>query len=139
MSTLVSVSFGTVFCNLSPLVDDLMVRADKWSSPLCALFFVISGAELELGVFADVAIVGIGVVYILARCLGKYYGAHFSAKATGCSPAICKYLGITLFAILIYEVVGPMMTKQALIAAGDIKPMSEEVKNRRENKLKKSQ
>lgn len=167
-SLLVCMMLGTVFCNLSPLADDLMVRADKWSSPLCALFFVISGAELELGVFADVAIVGIGVVYILARCLGKYYGAHFSAKATGCSPAICKYLGITLFpqagvalgmcttamqlgeqgnlirnitlfAILIYEVVGPMMTKQALIAAGDIKPMSEEVKNRRENKLKKSQ
>lgn len=167
-SLLVCMMLGTVFCNLSPLADDLMARADKWSSPLCALFFVISGAELELGVFADVAIVGIGVVYILARCLGKYYGAHFSAKATGCSPEICKYLGITLFpqagvalgmcttamqlgeqgnlirnitlfAILIYEIVGPMMTKQALMKAGDIKPMSDEIKNRRINKLKDSQ
>lgn len=163
-SLLVCMMLGTVFCNICPLSEDIMGASDKWTSPLLALFFVISGAELELSVFADVAIVGIGVVYIIFRCLGKYTGTLASAKATHCEPNICKYLGITLFpqagvalgmcttamelgtqgnlirnitlfAVLIYELVGPLMTKMALTAAGDIKPMSDEVKNRRQIKL----
>jgi Kef-type K+ transport system membrane component KefB len=163
-SLLVCMMLGTVFCNMCPLSHDLMGAADKWTSPLFALFFVISGAELELNVFSDVAIVGIGLVYIIFRCLGKYFGAYASGKAVGCSSEICKYLGITLFpqagvalgmcttamalgeegnlirnitlfAVLIYEIVGPLMTKMALTAAGDIHPIPEEVKNRRETKL----
>ncbi len=167
-SLLVCMMLGTVFCNICPLADDLMSRSDKWTSPLFALFFVISGAELELGLFTDLAIVFIGFVYIVFRSIGKYYGAFISAKGTKCSPEICKYLGITLlpqagvalgmstivsaspemgnagalvrsitlFAILIYELFGPVMTRWALTKAGDIKPMSEEVKMRRHNKLK---
>ena len=163
-SLLVCMMAGTMFCNLCPLSADLMAATDKWTSPLFALFFVISGAELELGVFADLAIVVIGIIYIFFRSAGKYVGAFISAKATGCSPEICKYLGITLlpqagvalgmcttamqlgeagrlirnitlFAVLIYELFGPLMTREALTAAGDIKPMSEEVKNRRQIKL----
>ena len=165
-SLLVCMMLGTVFCNICPLSEDLMERADKWTSPLFALFFVISGAELELGVFADFAIVAIGIVYIIFRSLGKYLGSAISAKATKCSPEICKYLGITLlpqagvalgmctiaaaslpggqgdlirnitlFAVLIYELLGPLFTRMALTAAGDIKPMSDEVKNRRQTKL----
>ncbi len=163
-SLLVCMMLGTVFCNLCPLSHDLMEKADKWTSPLFALFFVVSGAELELNVFTDLAIVGIGVVYILFRSFGKYFGALISAKWTKCSASICKYLGITLlpqagvalgmcitasqlgeqgglirnivlFSVLIYELVGPMLTKMALTAAGDIQPMSEEVKNRRQTKL----
>lgn len=163
-SLLVCMMLGTVFCNICPLADDLMTASDKWTSPIFALFFVISGAELELGVFADSAIVLIGVIYIIFRSLGKYFGAMGSAKLVKCSPEICKYLGITLlpqagvalgmcatamqmgeqgnlvrnitlFAVLIYEIVGPLMTKQALKAAGEIKPMSDEVKNRRQTKL----
>lgn len=165
-SLLVCMMLGTVFCNTCSLSEDLMASADKWSSPLFAVFFVISGAELELSVFADWAIVVIGVIYIIFRSLGKYIGAFTSAKATKCSPEICKYLGITLlpqagvalgmctiaanewgvehgmlirnitlFAVLIYELFGPMFTKMALTAAGDIKPMSDEVKNRRKTKL----
>ena len=166
-SLLVCMMLGTIFCNICPLSHDLMERSDKWTSPLLALFFVISGAELELGVFADIAIVGIGIVYILFRCVGKYFGALISAVATKCEPQICKYLGITLFpqagvalgmcgivassadfgndgalirnitlfAVLIYELVGPLLTRQALTAAGEIKPIPHEVKNRRQNKL----
>lgn len=96
-SLLVCMMMGTIFCNICPLSEDLMRRSDKWTSPLLATFFVISGAELELNVFADIAIVGIGVVYILFRCLGKYTGTLVSAKATKCEPQICKYLGVTLF------------------------------------------
>ena len=163
-SLLVCMMLGTVFCNICPLSEDIMERSDKWSSPMLALFFVISGAELQLSVFQDGAIIFIGLVYIVFRCLGKYYGTVFSAKATNCEPQIVKYLGITLFpqagvalgmcatamqlgeqgnlirnitlfAVLIYELFGPLMTKNALMKAGEISPMSEEVKNRRQHKL----
>jgi hypothetical protein len=113
---------------------------------------VISGAELDLRVFADLAVVGIGVVYILTRSAGKIAGASLSARMMKCEKSICKYLGITLlpqagvalgmsvtvaaefgavgatirnivlFSVLIYELVGPMLTKMALTAAGDIRP-----------------
>ena len=163
-SLLACMMLGTVFCNLCPLSGDLMGAADKWTSPLFALFFVISGAELELDVFTDWAIVCAGVVYILFRSAGKYLGAYASAKWMKCAPEICKYLGITLlpqagvslgmcttamqlgeqgnlirnitlFSVLVYEMVGPLLTRQALTASGDIKPMSEEVRNRRQAKL----
>ncbi len=164
-SLLVCMMLGTVFCNICPLSHDLMGASDKWTSPLFALFFVISGAELELDVFLDLAIVGIGLVYILFRCLGKYGGSYLSAKATHCEGQICNYLGITLFpqagvalgmctiaaasfgaegdlirnitlfSVLVYELVGPLMTKWALTRAGDIQPKPHEVVNRRHHKL----
>ena len=166
-SLLTCMMLGTVFCNICPLSHDLMGAADKWTSPVFALFFVISGAELELNVFTDWAIVVIGVVYIASRSLGKYFGAAGSAKLTKCSPQIVKYLGITLlpqagvalgmcatamqlgaegnlirnitlFAVLIYELFGPIMTRMALTAAGEIHPITEEVKRRRQQKLEEA-
>lgn len=163
-SLLVCMMLGTVFCNICPLSFDLMEKSDKWTSPLFALFFVISGAELKLDVFADWAIVVIGIAYIVTRSIGKYFGAFASAKMTNCEPQICKYLGITLlpqagvalgmcatamqlgsdgelirnitlFAVLIYELVGPLLTRQALMAAGEIHDIPHEVKNRRQHKL----
>ena len=163
-SLLSCMMLGSVFCNICPLSEDLMKAADKWTSPVFALFFVISGAELELSVFTSLSIVIIGVVYIITRCMGKYLGTFVSATATGCSKSICKYLGITLFpqagvalgmcatamqlgsdgalirnitlfAVLVYELVGPLMTRMALQAAGEIKPISDEVKMRRQTKL----
>ena len=163
-SLLTCMMLGTVFCNICPLSHDLMAASDKWTSPLFALFFVISGAELELKVFTDPAIVLIGAAYIISRSLGKYFGTFGSAKITKCEPQICKYLGITLlpqagvalgmcatamqlgaeaslirnitlFAVLIYELFGPLFTRMALTAAGEIKPISDEVKQRRQNKL----
>ena len=168
-SLLTCMMLGTVFCNICELSHDLMAASDKWTSPLFALFFVISGAELELSVFADWAIVVIGVVYIVFRCMGKYSGTLFSARITNCSPEICKYLGITLFpqagvalgmcaiasaelgdigtlirnitlfAVLIYELFGPLLTRWALTKSGDIQPIPEHIKNRREEKLRKAE
>ena len=168
-SLLVCMMLGTVFCNICPLSGDLMEKADGWTAPLYVLFFVISGAELELSVFSDWAIVGVGVVYILFRSLGKYVGAYASCKATGCDEKVTKYLGVTLlpqagvalgmcvtasqlgrgdgaivrniilFSVLIYELVGPALTKIALTKAGDIQPKSEEVVNRRQIKLEQAQ
>ncbi len=163
-SLLVCMMAGTVFCNLCPLSDDIMEKIDRWTNPLFALFFVISGSELELNVFSSFAVVLIGIIYILTRSLGKYLGAYFSAKATGCDKEVYDNLGIcllpqagvalgmcveatvlgdqgtlirniTLAAILIYELVGPLLTKRALERAHNITEMPEEVKNRRQHKL----
>ncbi len=159
-SLLVCMMLGTLFCNLSPLSDDLMNRADRWSRPLLAVFFVISGAELELEVFGEPMLVLIGVIYIAARSLGKYFGAYGSARLTHCSQKVVKNLGITLlpqagvalgmcvtaqalgskdgtlvrniilFSVLIYELVGPLMTKQSLMEAGEITAPASEAAHR---------
>ncbi len=151
-SLLVCMMCGTFFCNLCDFSDEIMYRTDRWTAPVFVLFFVLSGAELDLRVFQSAAVIGIGVVNILARSAGKIIGAHFSAKATHCQDTICKYLGITLlpqagvalgmsvtvaaefgaegalirnitlFCVLIYELVGPVFTKMALTAAGEIEP-----------------
>ncbi len=150
-SLLVCMMLGTVFCNVCDFSEELMDRVDRWTAPLFILFFVISGAQLQLSVFTDAAIVIIGIVYILSRCLGKYFGAFSSAKSVHCDKNTVKYLGITLFpqagvalgmalkaqelpacgsmvanitlfSVLIYEIVGPLLTKISLLKAGEIKP-----------------
>jgi NhaP-type Na+/H+ or K+/H+ antiporter len=168
-SLLTCMMCGTIFCNICECSDEMMARSDNWSKPLLVLFFVLSGAELDLSVFTKPLFVLIGVVYIVSRCIGKYFGAMGSAKMTKCSPDIVKYLGITLFpqagvalgmvstvaadqmidpqiasvvrfvilfAVLIYEIFGPVMTKWALTKAGDItakpKDLTRRVKNTQE-------
>ena len=160
-SLLVCMMLGTVFCNLCDFSEELMDRIDRWTGPLMVLFFVISGAELELDVFKDWKIVVVGLIYILFRSLGKMEGANISSKFMKCEPQVQKYLGITLlpqagvalgmsliaaekmpgnegslvrsitlFAVLVYELVGPLLTKIALDKAGEIreKPIPERVK-----------
>ena len=150
-SLLVCMMLGTIFCNICDFSEELMERVDRWTAPLFVLFFVLSGAELELSVFADIMIILVGVVYIASRSAGKCSGAYLSAKLSKCDPNVVKYLGITLlpqagvalgmamkasalanggalvanitlFAVLVYELVGPMLTKIALTKAGDINP-----------------
>ena len=149
-SLLACMMLGTVFCNICEVSEELMERADRWTTPIIILFFVISGAELELSVFKDLGVIIVGIVYIISRSIGKYFGARISSKMTKCNNNIIKYLGITLlpqagvalgmaikavelgpegnvvrnitlFAVLIYEIVGPFLTKIALTKAGDIK------------------
>ena len=95
-SLLVCMMLGTVFCNMCDFSADIMERADKWTAPIFVLFFVLSGAELRLDILANVWVILIGVVYILSRAAGKYFGTMGSAKLTGCDDKIQKYLGITL-------------------------------------------
>ena len=142
---------GTVFCNTCDFSEELMDRVDRWTSPLFILFFVLSGAELNFEIFGNVAVIIVGIVYIITRSAGKLSGAFISSKMAGCDDNIVKYLGITLlpqagvalgmasqavslgadgelvrsitlFAVLVYEIVGPFLTKIALTKAGDIKP-----------------
>ena len=153
-SLLTCMMLGTVFCNVCKTSEEMMQRTEKWTKPLFVLFFVISGASLDLTVFKEPVFIIIGVVYILFRSLGKILGAFGSAKLMKCDEKTVKYLGITLlpqagvalgmvstisadsvfggsvigntvrfvilFGVLIYEIFGPMMTKWALVKAGDI-------------------
>ena len=165
-SLLVCMMLGTVFCNFCPLSEDLMLQADRWSGPALTLFFVLSGSALQFDVFANLSVVLIGCLYILARSIGKYFGARWSSDLAHSPDTVRKYLGITLlpqagvalgmcttaarvmgpegtlirnivlFSVLVYELVGPSLTKMALTKAGDIQGKSDELKTRRTRRLK---
>ena len=139
---------GTVFCNINETSQELIDRVDRWTGPLNMLFFVLSGAELDLSVLSNPMVLFIGLVFIAFRSLGKISGAYLSCRMEKTSPIIQKYLGITLlpqagvalgmaltarnladgevvgnvvlFAVLLYELFGPTLTKWALLKAGEI-------------------
>ena len=148
-SLLVCMMMGTIFCNMCDFSEELMDRMDRWTAPIMVLFFVLSGADLEFSVFGDWAIILVGIIYIMFRSAGKIVGANISAKFMKTEPTIQKYLGVTLlpqagvalgmtmtalslgepgvvirsvalFAVLIYELVGPLLTRIALEKAGEI-------------------
>ena len=147
---LVCMMTGTVFCNVCDTSQELMDRVERWTVPLNVLFFVISGAELDLKVLVSPVTLLVGVVYIISRSAGKYLGAYGSCRLSKCTPAVTKHLGITLlpqagvalgmaltamelgdgglirnvvlFSVLVYELVGPALTKRSLTLAGEIKP-----------------
>ena len=147
---LVCMMTGTLFCNICDFSEELMARVDSWTAPLFVLFFVLSGAELDLSVLRNPFVLLIGVVYIIVRSMGKYIGSYSSCALTGCDAKIKKHLGITLlpqagvalgmaitaesladgavvrsvvlFSVLVYELVGPALTKRSLLAAGEIDP-----------------
>ncbi len=159
-SLLVCMMLGTMFCNLSEYSVDIMNRSEQWTAPLYAVFFVLSGAQLDLGVFRYPEILLIGLVYILVRCAGKYLGALGSSTLMGCDEKVKKYLGVTLFpqagvalgmvvtaqalgaemggmirniilfSVLVYELIGPMLTKQALMAAGEVQAKASDAQHR---------
>ena len=147
---LVCMMTGTVFCNVCDTSEELMERVERWTVPLNVLFFVISGAELDLQVLVNPVTLLVGVIYIIFRSVGKYMGAFSSCKAVKCSEKITRHLGITLlpqagvalgmaltatalhdgalvrnvvlFSVLVYELVGPALTKRSLLLAGEIRP-----------------
>ncbi len=159
-SLLVCMMLGTIFCNLSEYSVDIMQRSAKWTAPVYAVFFVLSGAELELSVFKSPLTIVVGLVYILMRCVGKYFGARLSAKAMKCEKKVVDYLGVTLFpqagvalgmvvsaqalgpahgaiirniilfSVLVYELFGPMLTKWALGKAGEIETKASDTEHR---------
>lgn len=166
-SLLVCMMLGTVFCNICDFSEELMDRIDRWTAPIFILFFVLSGAELKLSLFKDPTIVLIGGVYIISRCIGKYFGAFTSSSAVKCDKNIVKYLGvtlfpqagvalgmamkaealgelgtvvanITLFSVLVYELVGPYLTKISLLKAGEIKPDGKTSARKMENLAQKA-
>ena len=148
---LVCMMMSTVFCNICHFSEELIGRVDGWTTPLFVLFFVLSGAELDLTILRNPAVLLLGVAYILSRSAGKYLGAFGSAALCKCGRETREYLGITLlpqagvalgmaltaqslpgdgpmvrnivlFSVLVYELIGPALTKWALMAAGEIRP-----------------
>lgn len=145
---LVCMMTGTLFCNICNFSAELMERLDGWTAPLFVLFFVLSGAELNLQILSHPLVLFVGAIYIIARSAGKYVGAYSSCALSHCDDKTKKHLGITLlpqagvalgmaltaqsladgaivrnvvlFSVLIYELVGPALTKRALMAAGEI-------------------
>ena len=148
---LVCMMMSSVFCNICDFSEELLERVDGWTTPMFILFFVLSGAELDFSILKNPEVLLLGVVYIVVRSAGKYFGAFGSAAMCGCEKGTRNYLGITLlpqegmalgmaltaqalpgagplirsiilFAVLVYELVGPTMTKWALRRSGEIRP-----------------
>ncbi len=149
-SLLLCMSIGAIVCNLRNDADSIMEGCDRWTPPLFMLFFVISGAELDLAAIPTVGL--LGVAYLIARSVGKYLGTYVGSSIVHADEKIKKYLGfallpqagvaigmaqvcaaklpmyserittVVLCATLIYELVGPVITKIALVKAGEISP-----------------
>lgn len=145
---LFNMCIGAVLANMRNDFESILAINDQWTPPLFLIFFVISGAELDLKVLPSVGL--LGIAYLIARSLGKYFGALFGSVITHQDENIKKYLGLTLLpqagvaigmsqividalplyggqiravvlsATLIYEFVGPLVTKIALTKAGEI-------------------
>ncbi|MCF0134917.1 MAG: cation:proton antiporter [Lachnospiraceae bacterium] len=150
-SLLFCMAMGAVFCNLSSNTDIKIINTitDGFTPPLFMLFFVTSGAELKLSVLPTIGVAG--VIYVLLRVCGKLFGSWLAARISKASKAVQNYLGfalvpqagvaiglslvaqtavpqfgetiraVILCATLIYELVGPAISKFALTKAGDIK------------------
>jgi len=145
---LLCMSIGAVYVNLRDDAIQTLEQAESWTPPLFMLFFVISGADLNVAVLPSLGL--LGVVYIVTRVVGKYFGAYIGCTISKTSHKIRKYLGLSLIpqagvaigiaqlvvkelpeygasiqavilcATLIYELIGPVITKYSLLKAGEI-------------------
>lgn len=146
---LLCMALGAVYVNLSNEAERILKCIDDWTYPVFMLFFVISGAQLDLATLPKVGL--LGVVYILVRFGGKFFGSWIGGTITK-QPAVVKdnigwalmpqagvAIGmatmalsqlpleygqqiqtVILSATLVYEIVGPIATKTALKRAGEI-------------------
>lgn len=144
---LLCMSLGATVTNTVPNSKRVLTITDRVTPPVFVAFFTIAGAELNVRILADVGLVGIG--YIILRMLGKMAGASLGAKIAHCPKNVQKYLGFTLVpqagvaiglamaaetvlpthgaeirviilaATVVYELIGPLMTKFALFKAGE--------------------
>lgn len=139
---------GAVFCNLSAESDSIADLTDRFTPPIFMLFFVVSGAQLNITILPKIGIVGI--LYVVFRVVGKILGTAIGAAIMRADKKIRKYLGPTLIpqagvaigltlaaqtivpqyaetiravvlcGTLIYEIIGPAVTKASLVKAGEI-------------------
>ncbi len=160
-SLLMCMMVGAAFVNLRKDSIRTFDRIDYFTPPVFMLFFVLSGAELDLTIFANelaIYIIIAAAFYVIFRAVGKWLGAFSGAVITRAEPTVKKYLGFTLIpqagvaiglattasrifgsssivevqeagamilaviltSTLIYELVGPGITKVALSKAGEI-------------------
>lgn len=147
-SLLLCMAMGGMFVNFSKQVNHIMKLSDAVTPPIFILFFVISGAELKLSVLPTIGVAGL--IYVVFRVFGKLFGTYLGGVLSGADKKIRKYLGPTLLpqagvaiglslvattvvpeygerirgiilcATLIYEMIGPAITKSSLKKAGEI-------------------
>ena len=168
-SLLTCMMVGAVFCNTRKDAIAIFEGVDRWTPAIFMMFFILSGAELNFKLIT-LPVLGICAVYLIARSLGKYFGARFGCKLAGADDSVKKFLGLTLLpqagvaigmarsasstfkalalneklenplfeneayltnigltvtavvlcATLVYELVGPAITKLALVKANEI-------------------
>lgn len=158
-SLLMCMMVGAIYTNLRHDSGKTLDVMDRFTSPIYLMFFVISGASLDLTIFFSkngLIVTGIAVVYIIFRVVGKWTGAFTGASVSNCEPKVKKYLGfalipqagvaiglattantlflshpntevagtmviaIILTSTLVYELIGPLVSKFALKKAGEI-------------------
>lgn len=147
-SLLGCMAMSAVLVNTSNQSDIIFEQLDRMTPPVFMLFFLVSGAELDLSILPTVGM--IGILYIVFRVIGKVSGAYLGAKLSNASEVVKKYLGFTLIpqagvaiglatismevvpeyggkikavilcGTIIYELFGPVITKFALMKAGEI-------------------
>lgn len=148
-SLLACMALGCATVNTLPRESDRLFGLLKSvDTPIYVLFFVLAGANLHLGVLAQVG--AIGVAYIVSRVLGKIIGAAVGAKLGQAPPTVLKYLGLGLVpqagvaigvtlmvqqsfpdianmvttvilgSVVVYEAIGPFCTKMAITKAGEV-------------------
>ena len=147
-SLLGCMAMSAVFVNLSDQYEVVFSLTDRITPPIFMLFFFLSGAELNISVLSSVGL--IGTIYVIFRVIGKVLGAYAGAKVSKAQPVVQKYLGFTLIpqagvaiglattslsivpefgaqiqtvilcGTVIYELIGPLVTKMALKKAGEI-------------------
>ena len=89
-------AFYTNLCRDSGRTLDVM---DRFTSPIYMMFFVISGASLDLSIFFSgdgLIVLLIAAIYVLSRVVGKWFGAYTGAAISRSEPQVKKYLGFAL-------------------------------------------
>ena len=139
---------STIFVNFSKHRTKIYEPLDRITPPVYMMFFIISGASLDVTILSSVGVVG--VIYVVGRVVGKVIGASLGAKISKAPKVVSKWLGFTLVpqegvaiglatsaantlpeygariqtivlcGVVIYELVGPVITKMALKKAGEI-------------------
>lgn len=147
-SLLACMAMSAILVNTSSASEVVFNQADRVTPPIFMLFFFLSGADLDISILPSVGV--IGLLYVIFRIVGKVLGALFGAKVSKAAPVVQKYLGYTLIpqagvaiglastamtivpdygskirtiilcGTVIYELIGPVITKIALKKAGEI-------------------
>ncbi|MBQ9233950.1 MAG: cation:proton antiporter [Lachnospiraceae bacterium] len=147
-SLLACMMLSATFVNLSKFSDKIYEPVERITPPIYMMFFIISGASLDVTVITTVG--AVGSIYVVGRVIGKYLGASFGARITKAPKSVIKWLGLTLIpqegvaiglassaaatlpdyggkiktivlcGVVIYELLGPVITKMVLKKAGEI-------------------
>jgi Kef-type K+ transport system membrane component KefB len=140
---------GTLFANIAVDPPSTFANVDTWTVPLLLMFFVFSGADINLALLPKFAI--IALCYVILRSFGKIFGSWAGARIVKAPATVAKYLGwamlpqagvaigfaviarsmfpelsylstIVLAIVIVFEIVGPLAAKRALFGSKEVAP-----------------